>query len=133
MVGGRARPSSLATRGVTWMNEAKSLALPAAADLPLLLQPASATADDLAERINAAITRAQEAGREAVARAVEAGALLLEAKKKVGHGGWGEWLERNRQMAERTAQAYMRLARELPKLEPAKAQRVADSSLRDAL
>src|SRR5689334_5863635 len=33
MVGGRARPSPLATRGVTWMNEAKSLALPAAADL----------------------------------------------------------------------------------------------------
>ena len=65
--------------------------------------------------------------------ALNAGDLLLKAKKKVAHGGWLDWLKENCHFSERTAQGYMRLSRELPQLEDSKAQRVADLPLRDAL
>jgi hypothetical protein len=67
--------------------------------------------------------------RSAVSYAVEAGKLLMEAKKLVGHGNWESWVRECCGLSERTAQGYMRLAR----LDPAKAQRVADLSLREAL
>ena len=70
--------------------------------------------------------------RTAVAHAVIAGELLIEAKRQVPHGQWLPWLRSTCGLSERTAQAYMRLARTLPELEPAKAQRVADLSLREA-
>jgi hypothetical protein len=84
---------------------------------------------DLAARIKAE----HEAVGAAMKHAIAAGELLAEAKSKVPHGEWLPWLEANCEMSERTAQAYMRIARELGKLEPAKAQRVADLSVRDAL
>jgi hypothetical protein len=95
--------------------------------------PALALDVGLAARIRAAHEAARGALHASVRHAVEAGGLLLQAKRTVGHGGWAAWVERNCAMAPRTAQAYMRLAREMPRLDPAKAQRVADSSLRDAL
>ena len=49
------------------------------------------------------------------------------------HGQWLPWLEANCQVSGRSAQAYMRVARELPKLEGSKAQRVADLPLREAV
>jgi hypothetical protein len=64
---------------------------------------------------------------------MECGRLLIEAKAQVGHGGWLPWLEANCTLRPRTAQAYMRLARELPKLPEQEAQRVADLSVRDAI
>jgi hypothetical protein len=88
---------------------------------------------DLAQRINtehAAVGAAMKSGLE---HALRAGELLFEAKASVDHGEWLPWLECNCDIAQRTAQAYMRLAREFPKLEPAKAQRVADLSFRDAI
>jgi len=84
---------------------------------------------DLAARIKAE----HEAVGEAMKHAIAAGELLIEAKDKLPHGKWLPWLEANCEMSERTAQAYMRIARELTKIEPAKAQRVADLSVRDAL
>src|SRR5262249_22843249 len=62
-----------------------------------------------------------------------AGNLLVDAKRQVGHGEWLDWLRANCPFSERTAQAYMRLAREVPRLDEAKAQRVAGLSVRQAI
>jgi phage N-6-adenine-methyltransferase len=83
----------------------------------------------LATRIRAEHEAAQSAMRSAVSHAVEAGKLLMEAKRTVGHGGWEAWVRDSCGFSERTAQGYMRLAR----LDPEKAQRVALLSLREAL
>ncbi len=68
----------------------------------------------------------------AIVHAIKAGQLLLEAKRKVGHGNWLPWLEANCEMSERTAQNYMRIAKVLGGLnDEAKAQRLADLCWRD--
>jgi hypothetical protein len=42
----------------------------------------------------------------------QAGAMLNEAKEQVPHGRWGTWLSKNFGLSPRTAQDYMRWARE---------------------
>jgi hypothetical protein len=84
---------------------------------------------DVAVRICAEHEAAQASARDAVVHAIRAGELLIAAKAGLPHGEFGAWLAANVSFSERTAQGYMRLAR----LEPAKAQRVADLSLRVAL
>ena len=87
----------------------------------------------LAAQITAAHADACRAAQSAIAHARRAGGFLIEAKAGLGHGSWLSWLaEHCPTIAERTAQAYMRVARDWPTLE-AKAQRVADLPLRDAL
>jgi hypothetical protein len=50
--------------------------------------------------------------RQAVEHAIAAGELLIKAKKQVKHGEWQTWLMANcADIAERTVQAYMQLAR----------------------
>jgi len=68
-----------------------------------------------------------------VQHAINAGNMLTQAKDALPHGAWLPWLESNFDGAARTAQAYMRIARELPALPEGKAQRVADLPLREAL
>lgn len=84
---------------------------------------------DLAARIRDKHQAAAAALKNAVAHAISAGNLLLEAKKQMNHGEWLPWLQDNCDIPERTAQAYMRLAR-MP-LE--KRNAVADLPLREAL
>ena len=47
--------------------------------------------------------------REAVGAALEAGGLLTEAKGRLQHGEWGDWLGRVG-LAKRTASTWMKLA-----------------------
>ena len=75
-----------------------------------------------------AITKAQEA----VNHAKRSGDALNEAKTLVTHGEWGDWLARNFEGSERTAQRYMRLAASWPAIE-AKTSRASDLSIRAAL
>ncbi len=89
--------------------------------------------NDLARRIKEEHQACRDAAQSAVEHAVAAGQLLLEAKAGLPHGQWLPWLNERCDVSERTAQVYMRLARELPKIEPGKAQRVADLPLRQAL
>jgi hypothetical protein len=90
----------------------------------------SLTLSDLATRIK---TEHRLVG-EAMTHAIAAGNLLIDAKAKVPHGQWLSWLEANCcEISERTAQLYMRVAKELPKLDPEKAQRVADLSFRESV
>ena len=97
-------------------------------------QPAAPTQGhntaDLAVKIDAAHRAAKTAIQNALANAVRCGELLIQAKSQVPHGEWLAWLERQTSVSERTAQAYMRLARKLKSADP---QRVADMSVREAL
>jgi hypothetical protein len=86
----------------------------------------------LAERLNAEHRAAKSSARSALDHAHAAGLLLIEAKRQVGHGGWGDWLKGNFEGSERTAQVYLRVAGRWAELE-SKAQRVADLPLRHAV
>ena len=84
----------------------------------------------LAETIRSEHQQAEVAARAALEHGFNAGDALIEAKAKVPHGEWAEWLRANvPQIGERTAQLYMKLARNRDQLDP---QRVADLSLRQA-
>lgn len=80
----------------------------------------------LVGQIREELGKVGEGSRNVTEHALEAGRLLLEAKKQVAHGQWRSWLQQNFQLSERTAQQYMRLSRSNP-------QRVADFSIRAAI
>jgi hypothetical protein len=87
----------------------------------------------LAGEIVAAHEAACLAARAGLDHARRAGELLMQAKAEVQHGEWLGWLALHcPAISERTAQVYMRIAREWPELE-AKAQRVADLPVRHAI
>jgi hypothetical protein len=50
--------------------------------------------DDLERRLRAELTALNTAMRSTVLQAVKVGAVLIEAKKVIGHGGWLNWVER---------------------------------------
>jgi hypothetical protein len=84
---------------------------------------------NLAAEINSAHAEAERSLRASVEHAIRAGELLLQAKRKIGHGNWTGWLDENITFSDRLAQAYIRLAR----LPVEKRNAVADLPLRDAL
>ena len=89
---------------------------------------------DLAGQINAKHLAVQQALTAGLAHAVDAGKLLIQVKAMLDHGQWLPWLKGNcPAISERTAQAYMRVAREYPSLAEANPQRVADLSFRQAI
>ena len=76
---------------------------------------------EIARRINALHAEAeQHRGRccdavyEALRAAWQAGHLLIKQKKRIVHGNWELWLERNFEGKVRTAQRYMLLAKTVP-------------------
>jgi hypothetical protein len=69
----------------------------------------------LIAKINVAHAEAQAYAGKAIERAIDAGDLLLLAKTKVQHGLWKSWLKEHcPAISIRTAQDYMKVARELP-------------------
>ena len=86
----------------------------------------------LAGRINEAHRLCEQAFREGLQHAITAGELLIEAKALCQYGEWLDWLRDNCDVSERTAQAYMRVARNREALE-AKAQHVAGLAFCDAV
>ena len=56
-----------------------------------------------------AISRFRVGQRESVSAALEAGGLLTEAKGRLQHGEWGDWIGRVG-LASRTASTWMKLA-----------------------
>ena len=80
----------------------------------------------LAAQINAEHRVVRSSFKDVVDHAIRAGDLLIAAKELVGkHGEWLPWLQINCDVGERAAQNYMKIARELPKLPPAKTQALA--------
>jgi hypothetical protein len=65
----------------------------------------------LAAEIRRAHADVQDAAKTAAERAIAAGHTLIEAKQLVKHGEWLPWLKEHCELAERTAQTYMRIAR----------------------
>lgn len=93
---------------------------------------AVATLTTLAEQINTDHTAARQHAREAVSHARRAGELLLQAQDHCPHGRWLPWLTVHcSDIAARTAQAYMRLARQCLE-SPEKAAELEAMSLRQA-
>ncbi|MCH8852817.1 MAG: DUF3102 domain-containing protein, partial [Planctomycetes bacterium] len=82
----------------------------------------------LAKRINEEHAAAEAAMRDGLSHAVEAGKLLIEAKKQCEHGKWLPWISHNCDFKRRTAQGYMWLSKKL--LEDGNAQRAAHLSCR---
>ena len=90
---------------------------------------------ELANRIKTCVADIKKAEQNVLARAFEAGTLLIQAKAKYGHGVWGAWLNANCELPERTAQRYMKLAEGRPKLEQImkkKSATMADLTLAEA-
>jgi Protein of unknown function (DUF3102) len=87
---------------------------------------------ELPARVNDAHERVKQALQRGAEYAIEAGQLLLQAKATVRHGNWLEWVGANCKFSERTAQLYMRLAEEAPRLE-SKTQCIADLTVNDAI
>lgn len=83
---------------------------------------------DLADQIRIEITAAEQGHRSALEHAIRAGALLIQAKGRMGHGEWLPWLEENFPGDRSNAANYMRLA------DPANVERVLHlTSIREAL
>lgn len=91
--------------------------------------PHSLTLPRLAELANAAHRSCETAYGDALAYACEAGRMLVEAKARVGHGGWGGWLAENFDASERTAQVYMQIS----EADLSKAQTPAETSIAGVL
>ena len=85
--------------------------------------------NELAARIDEAHAGVERSFKAGVEHALQAGALLLEAKARIPHGKWGAWLRDNVRCSDRTARAYMQIAG----LDEQKRQRVADLPLRQAI
>lgn len=88
---------------------------------------------ELVQRIQDRARRLNRHAQLAAKCAFEIGQLLIEAKSQVPHGEWEAWLSEHCNLAPRTARAYMRLAKELPKLSEAERQRVTVLPIREAL
>ena len=98
----------------------------------LTIVPAGPGLTELAKRINDEHDKAESSLKAGLQHALECGKALMEAKTKCPHGGWASWLELQCTVSHRTANIYMRLARQWPKL-GANSQRVANFSLREAI
>jgi hypothetical protein len=87
---------------------------------------------DLAARIRAEHEATSTALKSSAEHGIAAGELLIEAKAKVPHGQWLPWLKDNCSMSERTAQLYMRLAKNREAVEDQIRNGDADLSLNEA-
>ena len=98
-------------------------------DLPA--QAGSNSLPDLAARIRAEHEAVDQSLKSSVAHAMAAGDMLIEAKSLVKHGQWLPWLKDHCTISERTAQLYMRCAKQREVIE-SNTQPIADLSLNEA-
>jgi Protein of unknown function (DUF3102) len=88
---------------------------------------------DLAARIRAEHEAVSHALKESVRHAITAGELLIEAKEQLDHGQWLPWLRDHCTISERTAQLYMRVAKNREEIENQMRNGVGDLSLNEAV
>jgi hypothetical protein len=90
---------------------------------------------DLAQRINAEHREACAALARSLHHAMAAGDMLVEAKRRVKREGgqWLPWLSQHCAMSERSAQVYMKLAKNRQAIEARSAAGAADFSIRNAI
>jgi hypothetical protein len=73
--------------------------------------------EELAKTIKEKISFMLTSFKSSVTHAMDVGDLLIEAKKRVGHGNWEEWLKDHCQLSFSTARRYIRLANKRTKIE----------------
>lgn len=95
--------------------------------------PAEANLQQLADRANQQHRLYKSRNSSAIRHACKCGRTLLRAKKLVGHGEWSTWLKSNFIGSERTAQAYLRIAKNWPAIKAKSADETADLTLDGAL
>jgi hypothetical protein len=111
---------------------------PAAARVVSLAVRSEPSLADLAKRIKVECAAAEAAHQSVLEHAMSAGRLFIEAKAEAKRQkvAWLHWLAKN-DIPERTAQIYMKLSKERPKLEANAEPRIrsgaADLSIRKAL
>lgn len=71
----------------------------------------SQTLSQLSDRINACHDRATRSAQDAIHAAHECGLALIDAKSKVPHGEWDQWIHANCRVKPRQARKWMQLAR----------------------
>ncbi len=86
----------------------------------------------LAETIRREHSAVGHAAINMLAHAMAAGDALAAAKAKVTHGNWAQWLRRETDLSERTAQRYLQLAAARAQLD-ANPSRATDLSITGAL
>jgi hypothetical protein len=82
---------------------------------------------DLAARIKREYEASSAAIKRGLDHAIACGSLLIEAKAQLPHGKWLPWLHAHCGVPERSAQLYMRLARNADEI-----RNVADLTVREA-
>lgn len=91
------------------------------------------TVDEIAKNVIDQVKLAKAACSRSVWAAINAGALIATAKKKLNHGEFEQWVVDHCEISLRTAQAYMRLAKRTQELPKEEAQRVALLPIREAI
>jgi hypothetical protein len=86
---------------------------------------------DLRERLKTEHAAIVDSLKNSLSHAMAAGDMLLEARARLKHGQWLPWIE-SCDLSERTAQRYMRLARNRAVIE-AKSDTVSDLGIKGAL
>jgi N6-adenosine-specific RNA methylase IME4 len=87
---------------------------------------------DIAARIRIEHQAVAASLKRSIEHAIAAGELLLEAKEQIPHGDWLPWLEKHCGVTARSAQGYMKLARNRAELE-SKYETVSHLTVREAL
>jgi hypothetical protein len=93
------------------------------------------TVSDLAKAIIDKVAQITSSLRTSVTRAIETGDLLIEGKKRVGHGKFERWVADNCHLSPATARRWMQLAEHRPALEKqltAKTLNLSDLNLSSA-
>jgi hypothetical protein len=99
-----------------------------------LVKDVRARLTELRNKIVGAHESVDEAAVEGLKNARKAGEALIEAKGLLKHGEWLPFLKQcDESLTERTAQAYMQVAKNWARLSLSNAQHVADLSFRGAL
>lgn len=83
---------------------------------------------DLAREINTEHGHVEAYKRNTIQHAIRCGELLLEMKRRVGHGNWLAWVHEHFEASERTARNYMEIAKSA-----AVADLKEDTTMRSAL
>src|SRR5262249_13527149 len=101
---------------------------------PTAPTPSQMSVPDLAKAINERMSAMLTSFRMSVQRAIEIGELLVEAKKRVGHGKFEKWLTTNTTLPYRSADRYMNFAKKRSEIEAqfGKSANLADLNLTSA-
>lgn len=75
------------------------------------------TLESIAAKITEAIKESEWLTKQSVLKGKEAGELLIQAKQQVKHGQWKHWVESNTGISIKTAQGYMKLAKQWSDIE----------------